>query len=507
MSGPSEAEHYGVEAAGGDEVVVVLPWPRLLRRRVHGRARASERFQWWVLWSVLAGLLSVNVTFTILAVALPRIGRELGASDATTTWIVTGPLLAFGVAAPILGKAGDVFGHRRLYLAGLGGALVAAALSASAWNAPSLIAVRVFGAVQGAATGAASMALIFSVFDREDRVKAMGFWSLVGAGGPVIGVAIGGPVVQAVGWRWVFAAQVPLILAAFVVAALVLPETERRERQRLDWLGALTLTVAVTSLLLALNSGPSWGWTSARTAAALVVAAVGLAAFLRVERTASPPLIPLRYFRQRNFAFPMGAQVFANFAYMGGFILTPRLLASDLFGYGEARIGYLVLARPLVFSLVAPVAGYVTVRVGERLAAVTGTAAVVVSMLVFTAVDGSSGDLHVMAALALSGVGLGIASPALSSSVANAVRPTDFGIASASQQLLNQVGLVAGIQFMQTVQSSRQAAGLAASFSAAYAVGAAVSVLGVLCAVFVRSAGRADRDEDAPEGALGTAPA
>src|SRR5204862_3385162 len=132
-----------------------------------------------VLWTVLAGLFAVNVTFTIFAVALPRIARELGTDQNTLTWVITGPLLAYGVVAPVLGKAGDTWGYRRVYLFVMFGALVCGGLSAIAWNAGSLIAFRTLGSVEGAATGASSMALIFSEFERDDRVKAMGWWSLV----------------------------------------------------------------------------------------------------------------------------------------------------------------------------------------------------------------------------------------------------------------------------------------------------------------------------------------
>ncbi|MDQ3758119.1 MAG: MFS transporter, partial [Actinomycetota bacterium] len=129
---------------GGGEEVVAVPWPVLLRR---GMARRARRFgvgrETWVLATVLVGLFSVNVVFTIIAVALPRISRELDTTTSVLTWAITGPLLAYGVAAPILGKAGDLFGHRRVYLLGMAGAHVGALASALAPNAGALIAARV----------------------------------------------------------------------------------------------------------------------------------------------------------------------------------------------------------------------------------------------------------------------------------------------------------------------------------------------------------------------------
>jgi EmrB/QacA subfamily drug resistance transporter len=491
-SAPPRADDPTLGGAGSDEVAVV-PWPLLIRRargRVVRRARRGDRYRWWVLTVVLLGLLSVNVTFTILAVALPRIGRELHATPNTMTWVITGPLLLFGITAPVLGKAGDIWGHRKVYALGLAGACVMAAASAVAPNAGSLIAVRTLGGMEGAATGAASMALIFSVFEPGDRVKAMGFWSLVGAGGPVIGVAIGGPVIQHFGWRWIFAVQAPFIALALVVAVMVLPETVKGERQRLDWAGAVTLTVAATSLLMALNRGPDWGWSNPVVVVCFALCPVATLAFLRVEARAAHPLLPLAYLRRRNFSAPIGQSVFSQFAYMGGFILAPLLLA-DVFHYDETRIGLLVIARPLAFSLMAPPAGYLAVRLGERAAAVAGTVAVIASMGVFATITARSSDMVLIVALALSGVGLGVSSPSVAASVGNSVEAADLGIASAAQQLLTQIGLVAGIQLMQTVVAARApSVGTVAAFHDAYLLGGAVCCLALVCAVFVRSADR-----------------
>jgi MFS family permease len=340
------------------------------------------------------------------------------------------------------------------------------------------------------------MALIFSEFDRDDRVKAMGWWSLVGAGGPVIGVAIGGPLIEAVGWRWIFVGQVPLVLVALGLAAAVLRETPRGEHHRLDWGGAATLALGITSVLFALNRGPAWGWSSPAVIGGFVAGPLALAAFVVIERRADEPLLPISIIKRRNFSLPIGAQMFSNFAYMGGFILAPALL-ERMFGYGESKIGFFVLARPLCFSVAAPIAGYLAVKIGERTAAVAGTVVVVGSMLAFASITADAGDVFIIGALALSGVGLGIASPSISSSVANAVDEESLGIASAAQQLMTQVGVVAGIQVMATVQAAREPTdGLAGSFRSAYLVGAFVAALGVACAAFLRSAQRG-----APEGA------
>jgi DHA2 family lincomycin resistance protein-like MFS transporter len=549
-------------AGAGAEGGVIVPWPVLLRHRAHHRVRSSDRYQWWVLWTVLAGLLSVNITFTVFVVALPQVARELHTSVSTLTWTSTGPLLAFGVAAPVLGKIGDVWGLRRLYLWGLVGAAVCVVLTASAPTAGLLITARVLDGIEGAATGAASMALILQVFSAEDRVKAMGWWALVGAGGPVIGVTVGAPIIQYLGWRALFWGELPLMAVAMVLALVVLPghtmqhTGERLEEgeqadgsvpegggheadglvreggglvhegtvpgepspvgaeptsptgspsgssrpvvrrpslRRLDWTGSGLLSLGVVAGLLALNQAPAWGWTAPATLVMAALCVVGLLAFVAHERRTPEPLIPLRYFMIRNFTFPLGARALTNFSYMGGFFLFP-ILMERVYGYSETRAGLESTARPLLFSIVAPLAGYAAVRVGERLSAVVGALILAASMLLFTQLGQQPSLVLILAALSLSGVGIGIVTPSTAASASNEVRPEELGVMSAAQQLVTQIGVVAGIQVMETVQaSSHSTAGALGSFHRAFLVGAVVAVLAAVCALFMRDTERPSR--------------
>ena len=515
-----EAEALLSGTGSGGDGGITIPWPLLLRHRMHHRVARSDRYQWWVLWTVLAGLLSVNITFTVFVVALPQVAHQLHTTVTTLTWTSTGPLLAFGIAAPVLGKLGDLRGYKRLYLWGLVGAAISVVLTASAPTAGVLIAARCFDGVQGAATGAASMALVLEVFSHADRVKALGWWSLVGAGGPVLGVTIGAPVIQYWGWRAMFWGELPLMAAAFVLALVVLPARDHRGAgavspgataaaaetdpptdpptehptehpwRELDWLGSATLSASVTLGLLGLSLAPSWGFTDPKT---LVLFAAGLVVgvtFVLHERAAPRPLVPLRYFRKRNFVFPLGARACVNFAYMGGFFLFP-ILMERVYGYSETSAGLLSTARPLVFSLSAPVAGYAAVKVGERWSIVVGSVALVISMLVFTQLGADPSVLVIVVALALSGLANGITQPSTAASASNEVAPEELGVMSAAQLLISQIGVVAGIQTMVTVQAaSHGGTGDLASFHTAFLVGAAVAAVAVVCGYFTRDTPR-----------------
>ena len=498
----------GAGAEGG----IVVPWPVLFRHRMHHRLARSDRYQWWVLWTVLAGLLSVNITFTVFVVALPQVAHQLHTSVSTLTWTSTGPLLAFGVAAPVLGKLGDLRGYRRLYLWGLSGAAVSVVLTASAPTAGVLIAARLFDGVQGAATGAASMALVLQAFSHEDRVKAMGWWALVGRGGsgargdhrcpdhPVLRVA--GPVLgrAAPDGRGRRAGRDRA--ARPRPAAGPAGDADRRAAGRpMPWrcpgevrpAGRHAPARGANSTGRARGPWPSrsppvcWPSTRPRRGASpprppwpcSPSACWPAVVFVLHERRAPRPLIPLRYFRMRNFVFPLGARTFVNFSYMGGFFLFP-ILMERVYGYSETRAGLVSTARPLMFSLVgARWPATPPSRWGSGCRSVAGRVVLTVSMVVFTQLGASPSLVVILVALALSGVGIGLATPSTAASASNEVAPDELGVMSAAQQLITQIGIVAGIQVMVTVQASGTGGvGSLASFHRAYAVGAVVAVAG-----------------------------
>jgi MFS family permease len=491
----------------GADGSVETNWFALLHRRVSARTERSPRHQWWALAALLAGLLSLNITFTVFVVALPTVKADFNTNFSVLAWASTGPLLAFGVAAPFFGKAGDLFGHRRLYQFGLVGAMLSAILTATAPDVGMLLFARALDGVQGAATGTASMAIILELFDREDRVKALGWWSLIGAGGPVLGVTLGSPVIQYFGWRTLFWGQLALLVLASLVVALLLPAgrveraagTPRRTWEGMDWVGSWSLAGAVTAGMLVLSIGPIAGWTSAGVAAAGVASAVLTGVFVWREVTFASPLIPTVYWRRRNFMFPMGTKFFGSFAYFSGFFLFP-LLMEQVYGYSVSQVGFISVARPLVFAVSAPIAGYMTVRAGERTATVLGSGALLASMILFATLTQSSALAVIVIALALSGVGMGVCMPATSSSMSNELAEAEYGVMSAAQLLSAQVGEVAGIQVVLTIQESiarhdrvagaHHSGALLHSFGVPFWVGSGAAAVAVGCALFIRPLAR-----------------
>lgn len=476
----------GVDGAGLDEIAVV-PWPILLRRRIAKTVGIDRR--WALLIVVLSGLFTVAFTITILVVSLNDVAKEFNTSVTTMSWCITGPMLAFGVVGPAYGKAGDLWGHKRVFVGGLFGAGVFALLTAFSWNPLTMILFRTLSASAGAATGPSTMAYINRLFEPGERVKPLSYWSFVNAGAPVIGVVAGAAIVDAVGWRAIFFVQAPLCLVGVVVAMWLLPDTARAPHVKFDIAGSITLGVGASALLAGISQGSQWGWTSLPTIACFAASAAGLRLFISIESKAEAPLLPLHWLRTRNIALPILSQSLANFAYMGGFLFAPRLLENVL-NLQKTQIGNIIISRPLTFAVVAPLAGYVTIRVGERVTGAFGGLCVAVSMLVFAGVATGSSVWVAVLALGLSGAGIGVSSPALTSLVANAVDNADLGTAGAMQQLCSQMGAVLGSVVMTAVQAARETHGLTSSYRAAFLVACVVAIGAGVAAMFVKSTPR-----------------
>ncbi|MGK2928620.1 MAG: MFS transporter, partial [Acidimicrobiales bacterium] len=396
--------------------------------------------------------------------------------------VISAPLLGSAVALPILGKLGDLYGHRRVFLTGFTISTVVTALTTVAWDPYSLIALRGLAVVVGAATIPSSMALINSVHPPKTRAKAMGWWSLVAAGSPAIGLVIGGPLIDAVGWRPMFGIQAVLSIVPVVAAYLVLRETARRIDVGFDVAGAITLGLGAAGLMFALNQAPQRG-PDGVVLGALVLGVAGLAAFVFVESRVAYPLLPLSFFRRRNFTASLLAALFSGAAYMGGFILAPLLLQS-VFAFSVSTTSLVMLTRPLSFSLTSPVGGSVATKIGERPVAMFGSLAIAIA-LALLGLGATSGLVFlVVFALVLQGIGNGTAQPTITATLSNSVDEADLGVAAAAQRMTFQVGSALGITVLTSIYGATEKP---SDFLTAYLVGAGLGLVALVFASMVRS--------------------
>jgi EmrB/QacA subfamily drug resistance transporter len=444
---------------------------------------------------------------TILAVSLGDIAKDFNTSETVLTWVISAPMLASALALPVLGKMGDLYGQRKVYLAGFTGATIASLLTAIAWDPGALIGFRTLALVIGAATQPTAMGILVAVFPPAERVKAMGWWSLVAAGGPAVGLGIGGPMIDWVGWRPLFLIQAVLGFTVLLAAFVILKEVPKRtERVRFDVAGAFALTLGSAGLLVLFSQGPEWGWTHPVLLAGAAIAPIALYAFFRIERTAPAPLMPLHYLRRRNFTATQISSFFMGGAYMGGFILGP-LLTRFVLHYSLSQTALLMLLRPLTFSLSSPLGGSLAMRIGERTNAIGGTALMTLAMVAFAFGGLEASIVWVVVGLVLQGVGNGISRPSLTASLTNSVDEKDVGIASASNRMLHQIGASFGIAVLTAIYGGSRTGG---AFARAHLFGALLGLASLVAAAFITSHRRDvpphKREQDEDSASVGAMP-
>lgn len=465
------------------------------RDRVATALDRRGRYPQAALIVALSGLFATTFPVTVLTLALPTIADDFGTSEATLAWVLTLPILGSAVALPVLGKLGDLHGHRRVFLAGFVVAAVTCALSATATSAGALIAWRTVSQVAGSSTMPSSLALINAVHHGEGRARAMGWWSMVGAGAPVIGLLAGAPVIDAIGWPMLFVLQAALMVVPVLASWLVLRETPRRP-VRFDLVGAATLALGVGPLLLAVDQAPDWGVTSPAVVICTVLAAVGLALFAASERRVEAPLVPLEFFRSRDITASLTVSFLGGAAYMGGFFLASLLVVRQ-FDYSLTSAVPILAIRPALFASTSPLGGRLAGRRGNRLAAVAGCVALA-GGLGFVALGAQLDSLLVVVACGflLQGVGFGLMRPAITTALANAVEEHDLGVAGAAERLTGQLGVAFGITLLATTY-----AGDVDRFAPAFALGAVFAAAGAAAALAMRRPWSHGHDRDDRDGA------
>ena len=452
---------------------------------MHGLHSVPRRLTLAVL---LAGAFTVSFTITLLVVSLPRVASDLGSTVSVMSWTIIAPMLSFGVVGPAFGKAGDLWGHKRMFVGGLVLAGVFSVASGFAWNAASLIALRTLAAAAGSATGPAAMAYINRMFEGHERVKPLGYWSFVTAGAPVFGVVAGAPLVEAVGWRAIFLVQGPLCVVGAALAARMLVDTDRQRDVRFDVAGSALLGAGSVLVLVAINRGNAWGWGSPAILGCAVGGAAALWAFVRTERRVAEPLLPLHWLRTRNVAIPLAVSGLMTLTYMGSFLVVPQMLQEGL-GYSASQVGWITIARPLAFALSAPLAGAVAIRIGQRRAGMLGGGLMATATVLLMAIAGPGPDVVLaVLGLALAGAGSGVAVPSLTALVAGSVDSSDLGVAGALRQLASEMGGVLGGALMFAVHESTLGLGTVPSYSAGLAVGLVAALLATTAAAQLRGA-------------------
>jgi EmrB/QacA subfamily drug resistance transporter len=455
---------------------------------------ASDRRKWLALALLSVVQFMVVLDIAIVNVALPSIQVDLGFSQQNLQWVISAYALFFGGFLLLGGRAADLLGRRRIFLGGLVLFTLASLFAGLAWSEASLISARAFQGLGAAVITPAALSILSTTFvEGRERNIALGVWGAVGGFGAAAGVLLGGVLTSALSWSWIFFVNVPVGVAAFILAPILLNESRDARVKSFDALGAVFVTGGLSSLVYAITQAGRDGWLAATTIGFFAASLILLVGFVVWEMRHPEPLMRLGILRIKTVT---GANV-------GGFILGTAtfslflmltLYMQQVLGYSPMKtgVGYLAVAGTAIFT--SALAAQLVTRIGVKPVLAIGMTSLTGGLLYFTQVSvGGSylGDL--LPGFLLVALGLGFSFVPISIAALAGVQPAEAGLASGLINTSQQIGGALGIAALSTIATSRTSSALASGsthsaalvdgFQSAFIAGVIIAALGIVAAL------------------------
>jgi EmrB/QacA subfamily drug resistance transporter len=458
----------------------------------------NDRRRWLALYVLCAAVLMIVLDGTVVNVALPSIKEDLGFSQTSLAWTVNAYLIAFGGLLLLAGRLGDLIGHRRIFLIGLAVFTGASLLCALSQSQGMLIGARFLQGAGGAMASAVVLGMIVTMFpEPKDQAKAIGVYGFVASAGGSIGLLLGGLLTEAISWHWIFFINVPIGLAAALLAVRLV---ESRPGLGLaagaDLPGALLLVSGLMIGVYAILGVEEHGWGSAQTLGLGALSAVLIAAFVLRQSRIANPLMPLRLFHSRNVT---GANLVLILLVVGmfGMFFLGALYLQLILRYDPLEVGLAFLPGTIVMGAMSLYfSGPIAMRFGPKPVVVASLGFLGAAMLLFarTPVDGTF-VVDLLPIMILFGLGAGLAFPVLMQLAMSGATPSDAGLASGLANTTPQVGGAIGLAVLATLATDRTAtlldqgepalAALNGGYHLAYLVGAALVIVAIVVALTV----------------------
>ncbi|TQM38271.1 MFS transporter [Pseudonocardia cypriaca] len=450
-------------------------------------APRSAPSRWLALAVLCVGTLMIILDGTITSVALPVLQAELGFTTAGLAWTVNAYLVPLGGLLLLAGRLGDLYGRRRMLLSGLSLFVLASLLCGLAVDAGMLVAARFVQGIGAAMASAVVLGMIVALFPEPgERARAMGVYAFVGAAGASIGTLLGGVLTDTVGWRWIFLVNVPIGVAAVLLALRHVAADSPADRSaRPDVIGGLLVTAGLVLAVFTIvdTSGAAVRLGMAALAVALLVG------FVVRQQRAAEPLVRLRIFRSRAVSGGNAAQLLMV-AGMLGFQFTTALYLQQALGYAPAQAGFALLPITLTIALVSLTAsGRLIARSGARTVLLAGEILLVAGLLLLTRPPVGSYVVDVLPSMVVLGIGAGLALPAVTTLMMSDATPEDAGLASGLANTSQQVGGALGTAVLAALAAARTDAATAAGASPIEALTSGYQLAFFTSAVAVAAAG------------------
>jgi EmrB/QacA subfamily drug resistance transporter len=416
-------------------------------------------------------LFIVGLDITVVNVALPSIGHDLDAGISELQWTVGAYTVVLASLLMFSGSMADRLGRKRTLVAGLTVFSVGSLLCSLAPSVELLVAARVLQAVGGSMMNPVAMSIITNTFtDPRERAQAVGVWGAVFGISMALGPIVGGALVSSVGWRSIFWINIPVGLAAIVLALRFIPESRAPRPRRFDPVGQVLVMVLLATLTYGIIEAPSRGWSSAPILAAFSASAVALSALLLYEPRREDPLVDLRFFRSVPFTSSIVISV-AAFAAFGGFLFLNTLYLQEVRGLSPVQAGLATVPLAVMAVVASPLSGRMVGRRGPRLPLMISGACAVIACAMLTGIDPGTPFAQLLAAYLIFGIGFGFVNAPITNAAVSGMPRAQAGVASAIATTSRQVGQTLGVAVVGAIVTSRVGESLRADLSAASAPG------------------------------------
>lgn len=411
-------------------------------------------YVWIVVGTVCIGAFMGQLDASIAQLVLPTLEEVFHASLSGLEWVALAYLLTLAALLAPVGRLADLVGRKLLYTFGFTIFIIGSALCGLSPTLSILIGSRVLQAIGAALLQANSVAIITAAAGPKRRGKAIGIQGTAQAVGLAIGPAVGGLLITALGWRWVFFINVPAGIIGTVLGWLVLPRTQHLgvSHQPFDFIGAGVLAAALVCVMLVLSEGQTWGWTSLRTLLVAVLAIVLITVFLSYERRIESPVVDLKLFSSAAFSLGNLTGLLSYAVTFGTFLLIPFEL-ERVNHETPLQAGLVLTMVPVALAVIAPISGSWSDRVGPRPPTVLGMSCATVAFVVLALLAGNANVIFMAPALALLGLGLGLFTPSNNSAIMGAAPPHRLGVASGILNMMRSLGTSMGVALSGTALS------------------------------------------------------
>ncbi|MDQ7092317.1 DHA2 family efflux MFS transporter permease subunit [Desulfosporosinus sp. PR] len=410
--------------------------------------------KWLALLVICIGTFMASLDSSIVNIAVSKMMSVFGASLDDVKWILTAYTLTLGAIVPLSGYLGDVFGYKKVFIFALAAFTLGSFLCGISWSNTAMIVFRIIQAMGGGMIIPVGMAMVMQIFPPEGRGTAMGFWGIAATAAPAIGPTLGGYIIQNLDWRLIFYVNVPIGICGVILAGILLEGTPPRPFKQFDYLGFISSTMGIVSILYVLGEGTAIDWENIKNPLLIVLGVGSMLLFVINELTHPDPLLELRVLKRFDFTISQIIQCIMFFVLMGGMYVVPLFL-QNLRGYTAMETGIILFPSALVSGLMMPIGGKLFDKIGAKLLCIIGMLILIISSYLLAFINMDTSRSAIISILTIRGAGLGLVLMPITTVGMNAIPQHLSGKASALNNVIKQIAISLSVTIMTTTIQSR----------------------------------------------------